>query len=171
MKNVIILALILTASGSAYAQVASGGSYTIVQSVIASGGGVSSDASGTAYRLEGTIGQPIAGQTSTNSPFTLKSGFFTAEAFDPTAAMVSISGRVEVSGGGVIRYLYNAKVNLADVNGNVRIVITNQMGYFQFDEVAAGEVYVITVLSKNHQFDAQVVNVNGELTDVNFIAP
>src|SRR4026209_2082968 len=51
----------------------SGGSFTITKSVIGGGGGQSA---GGTFILDGTIGQPIAGASSTGGAFTIISGFW-----------------------------------------------------------------------------------------------
>ena len=85
----------------------------------------------------------------------------------PTAAQVSVSGRVITSGGSGLR---NASVILTDANGNSRTVVTGSFGYFRFDAVPAGETYVVSVVSKRYQFAAQVVTINEELSELNFTA-
>jgi hypothetical protein len=62
---------VLVFSSNAIAQ--SGGTFTITKSVIAGGGGHST---GGTFTLDGTIGQAVAGTTSTGAPFTMISGFW-----------------------------------------------------------------------------------------------
>ena len=59
----------------------SGGSFTIQQSVIASGGGTSN---GGGFTVESTTGQSLAGGPISNEPFNLFSGFWTPASFAPT---------------------------------------------------------------------------------------
>lgn len=80
---------------------------------------------------------------------------------NPTAANVSVSGRV-FSGGS------RAIVTLTDSGGISRSVVANQLGYYRFDEVAVGQNYVISVSSKQRQFEPQLITVNDEMTEVNF---
>lgn len=80
---------------------------------------------------------------------------------NPSAATVSVSGRV-YSGGS------RATVNLSDSGGNVRSVRVSPLGYYRFDEVQAGQTYVISVTSKMHQYQSQVITVNEELNDLDF---
>ena len=77
----IIFAVFLAAQASA--QVASGGAFTLDQTVTAGGG---SDATGGTFKLEGTLGQPAAGTRSSVAPFAMQNGFWTAPPFVPTAA-------------------------------------------------------------------------------------
>jgi uncharacterized delta-60 repeat protein len=85
--------------------------------------------------------------------------------FGPTAASVSIRGRVLTAINGGIG-LSRALVLLTDGAGNVRIARTNTFGYFRFDEVEAGDTYVLTVSSKRYQYDPRVLFVTQELTDL-----
>jgi hypothetical protein len=88
------------------------------------------------------------------------------EAAAPTAANVSISGSVRVGNQG----LRNAQVLLTNSNGQTRLVTTGSFGYFRFDNVPAGETYVVTIVSKRYQFTPQVLIVNDAITDLNFFA-
>jgi CSLREA domain-containing protein len=90
-------------------------------------------------------------------------------ALAPTAANVSVSGRVVTANGSGIS---NAIVTLTDKHGNTLTKRTNTFGNFRFDEIPVGETYIISVDSKRFRFDpaSQVLTVSDELTDVNFIA-
>lgn len=83
----------------------------------------------------------------------------------PTAANVSVGGRVTVGKNGLSR----ARVTLTDMNGETRTVLTSSFGYFRFDEVTVGETYIIYVTHKRYIFAPQVVNIVEELTDLDFI--
>ncbi|MGI8641285.1 MAG: Ig-like domain repeat protein, partial [Pyrinomonadaceae bacterium] len=85
----------------------------------------------------------------------------------PTAASVEISGRVTTNSG---RGISNARVTITDQAGNSRLATTSAFGYFRFDEVQAGETYVISVKSKRYSFAPQVINVTENLTDLTFTA-
>lgn len=85
----------------------------------------------------------------------------------PTAAAVSISGRVMSSRG---RGVSNAIVISTDQSGVVQTARTNQFGYYRFNGILAGETYVLDVRHKRYIFSPQVVSVNDELTSLNFIA-
>lgn len=94
---------------------------------------------------------------------------YTLQVFGPTAANVSISGRISAFDGNGIR---NVIVTLTDSNGNTRTTRSSAFGYYQFDEVESGETYVISVVSKRFTFSqsSQILTVNDELTSVDFIA-
>lgn len=84
----------------------------------------------------------------------------------PTAASVSIGG-VVLTGDG--RGVTNAFVYLTDTEGNTRTTVTNPFGYYHFDRVEAGQSVLIKVVSKRYQFSPRLLNVNDDLTEVNFI--
>jgi hypothetical protein len=92
---------------------------------------------------------------------------FAIQIFAPTAASVSVSGKVLTpDGGGLI----NAMIMVTDAAGNTRIARTSSFGYYRFNDVAAGQTYIFTVVSKRYQFAPQVVNVMEDLTELNFTA-
>jgi len=83
----------------------------------------------------------------------------------PTAASVSIGGRVIVGKG---RGLLNATIYLTDASGTTRATRTSTFGYYRFDDVEAGQTVIVTVVSKRYQFAPQVVNVTEEITNLDF---
>lgn len=85
----------------------------------------------------------------------------------PTAASVSVGGRVMSANG---RGLANVTVTLTEQSGTVRTVRTTPLGYYRFDEVTAGEVYILYATSKFHEFTPRIVTVADELTDVGIVA-
>ena len=90
-------------------------------------------------------------------------GFVTI--FAPTAAGVSISGRVLTPNG---RGLTNARVTLTEATGQTRTTRTTSFGYYRFSDIEAGQTVVISVQSKRYRFSSQTLNVNEDLTDLNF---
>jgi CSLREA domain-containing protein len=95
---------------------------------------------------------------------TVDIGAFEVQAV-PTAASVSVSGRVLTSGG---RGLMNATVVMTDLNGNTRTARTGSFGYFRFNEVEAGQTYIFNVSSKRYSFAPQVITIMEDLTELNF---
>jgi len=87
-------------------------------------------------------------------------------ALGPSAAGVSISGRVIANGLG----LRNAQVSLTDGQGNVRQGRTSSFGYYEFDEVTAGETVILAVQSKQFQFAPRTVSVTDNIADLDFTA-
>ncbi len=87
--------------------------------------------------------------------------------FTVTAANVSVSGRVLTpKGNGVSR----ASVMMTDEAGNTVTARTNSFGFYRFDNVLAGQTYIMNVYAKNYQFDPQVVPVIESLSEINFYA-
>ncbi|MEZ5421629.1 MAG: hypothetical protein R2682_00870 [Pyrinomonadaceae bacterium] len=88
----------------------------------------------------------------------------------PTAATVSVSGRVFSTYG---RPVFNALVTLTDLFGNIRRARTNQFGYFYFDEVASAETYIVQVRSKTDFFSQQIITPVDSISDLDFhgVAP
>jgi len=87
----------------------------------------------------------------------------------PTAATATVSGRVVNSAG---RGIARAQITLTDTNGETHTALTNPFGYFRFDDVEAGQTYILIVRSKRYQFSnpTQVVFVSDEIADLNFFA-
>lgn len=85
----------------------------------------------------------------------------------PTAAAVSVSGRVLTANG---RAVYRAFVRAADQNGETRTARTNQFGYYRFNDIPAGETYTFSVDSKQYTFTPQVVNIQDNISNLNLIA-
>ncbi len=85
----------------------------------------------------------------------------------PTAASVTIGGRVFVGNG---RGLRNAFVYLTDQNGETRLAMTNPFGYYRFNDIAAGQTVIIRISSKRYQFAPQIVSVTEDIGELNFFA-
>ena len=87
----------------------------------------------------------------------------------PTAASVSVGGRVTTASG---RGISRAVITLTDSSGNSVSTVTNPFGYYRFDNVAAGETYLVRASGKRYQFiqSSQVVNVVEDASDINFTA-
>lgn len=87
-------------------------------------------------------------------------------ALAPTAADISISGRVitpqslETTG---------ALVTLTDLRGAARTVRTRKNGEFQFTAVAAGGTYILTVSSRHHTYAVQIVTAMENLSGLIFM--
>ena len=160
--NIITLTLLLTIGAAA--QVASGGNFTLNQSVIGSGG---QNSTGGTFSLDGTIGQAVAGTASSNSPYSVSSGFWSPQALAPTAASVSIFGRVLTADG---IGLFNARVSLTSADGTVRIIPTSSFGHFTFNDVQVGQTYILQVVSRRYEFAPQVVFISDDNYVIDFTA-
>lgn len=126
-----------------------GGTYDLSHNVIAGGGG--SNSAGGQFSIDGTIGQALAGTLSTGGSFNLRGGFWTAPPLNPTAALASITGRVNTSRGrGIIR---RVRITLTDTfTGLTRSTQTNGLGTYRFEELEVGHFYTIRAGSKNFVF-------------------
>jgi len=167
MKNKLTTAIFsilifLTANGVAQ----TGGNFAVTQSVIASGGG--QNTSGGGFSTDGTLGQPLAGESSAGGIFGLRGGFWTSDVA-PTAANVSVSGRVRTANGGGIR---NVIVILTGANGVIRTAQTGTFGYFKFENVEVGATYIISVSAKRYSFSQPTIirTIQEEIADLEFIA-
>ena len=143
-----------------------GGGFDLSHNVIAGGGERST---GGSFTLEGTIGQANAGNVSTDATLSLRSGFWEFGSFAPTAAGVSLGGRVMSANGYPIG---RARITLNNAGGMIRHSITNPFGYYRFEDVPAGDTYLISVGHKIYQFGepVRVVVANADDSDITFIA-
>jgi len=164
-KRFYLVGLIIfgLASGAA-AQ--SGGQFTIEKSVIA-GGGQSS--TGGQFSVGSTTGQTVAGQKTGNTAFSLHAGFWNPDQFVPTAAEVTVGGRITTVGGGGIR---NVRVTMTNAGGESRTVLSGTFGYFRFTDVVSGATYVFTVTAKRYEFGepSQVHTIVEDTDNINFVA-
>jgi len=92
---------------------------------------------------------------------------WTLATFSPTAASVTVGGRVLTSNG---RGVSKALVVLTAPNGETRYAVTNPFGYYRFAEVTVGESYVLAVRHKQHQFTPQILEIKEEIGGLDFIA-
>lgn len=168
MKNRILQTLLLALLSSHLANAQSGGTFEITQSVIAGGGAVSS---GGSFSLTGTIGQGAAGTRSTGTPpggslLAVRGGFWAADAFAPTAANVTLAGRVIIEGAGMKRIRITLQ-NLS--NGAIQTAIPSSFGYYQFENLEIG-VYLVTAASRSFQFSPPsfTLDLTDNVSDANF---
>lgn len=96
---------------------------------------------------------------------TFDAGFATR----PTAANVSIEGRVYTRSGRSIR---NALVRLTTEDGTVRSVRTGTFGFYRIEGVPAGNTAILDVTAPRYTFDtaAFVVSVTDNVVEANFVA-
>jgi len=97
------------------------------------------------------------------------SPFAIAAPLPPSAANVSISGRVTTPNGKGVR---NAILTLSDPNGTIRRVQTGSFGYYSFDDVPGGESYVLTIHTKRFTFanPSRIVFAADDVSDADFVA-
>lgn len=167
MKTIIITALFTLLFLAASTKAQSGGTFIIEQSVIASGGGQQSN--GGTFSLDGTTGQSLAGNALSGSSYTVTSGFWNFSPLSPTAADVSVGGRVSTADGRGIR---NVHIILTAPNGETRSLLTTPFGYYRFNNLAVGDTYIITVSAKRFTFSQPIIAVSvfQEINDLDFIS-
>ncbi len=144
----------------------SGGNFTITQSVVAGGG---QGSAGGAFTLDGTVGQAVAGNAVSGPPFAVTSGFWNSTPLAPTAATVSVNGQVRTVNGAGIR---NALITLTALDGSTQIARSGSFGYYRFNEVLAGETYIVSISSKRFRFATPtiVIAVLDEIAGLDFVA-
>ena len=121
--------------------------YDLSHNVVAGGGDVSADA---VFRIEGTAGQTVAGNVSGSALYNLHSGFWSPPGLAPTAAAVAVTGRVNSLQGTIGR---RVKILLTDLaTGTIRTAQANPFGYYRFENVGVGRIYLLRAESKSFQF-------------------
>jgi hypothetical protein len=85
----------------------------------------------------------------------------------PTAALASVSGQVLNS---ERQGIPNAIVSFSNSDGETFSGRTNQFGFFKVAGLPAGESYIANVRAKGYSFISQVVTVEDDIVDLNFIA-
>ncbi len=84
----------------------------------------------------------------------------------PTAAAVTISGRVITHEGDGIR---GARVSLTDMYGVSRTAVTNAFGYYTFTNVQSGANYLMGASARRYLFGTRVLNLSDSLGEINFV--
>jgi Carboxypeptidase regulatory-like domain/Subtilase family len=87
----------------------------------------------------------------------------------PTAAMVTVGGRVLTADG---RGIKGATISLTGGSGEVRQAVSGSSGYYSFADVPAGQTFVLTVTAKRYSFSqsTQVHTIHDETADIDFVA-
>jgi hypothetical protein len=83
------------------------------------------------------------------------------------SAGASISGRILTPDGLGLR---NAVVRMTKQNGETLTMRSSSFGYYHFDNIEVGETIIMSVISKRFQFASQIVSVQEELNELDFIA-
>lgn len=112
--------------------------------------------------LESVLGQPLVGITS-NGPISVSGGIIVPQLV-PTAAQVSVSGRVLGPGGTFA--VRNAVVSIVDLDGIERIAVTGTFGFFKFTGISAGRSYVLSVQSRRYQYASTIIDVSDTVTGI-----
>ena len=143
----------------------SGGPYDLSLNTMA-GGGTSSAGP---VMIDSTVGQPAAGVISNNGATSVRGGFWAFHSLVPTAAGVAVGGRVQTATG---RGIVGAHVTIFSAAGQSGTAITSSFGFYRFENVTSGSVYLVSVSSKQHTFEepTRTILVVDELTDIDFVA-
>jgi hypothetical protein len=101
------------------------------------------------------------------------SNLFAAQANDQGAVYVFVprvfvGGRILAADG--ISGVANAIVQMTSGSGATRTTLSSSLGYYSFEEVEADQTVTISVSSKRYQFTPRMVQVTGNLTDVDLVA-
>ncbi len=81
------------------------------------------------------------------------------------APVVEIGGRVFNSSGAGLR---NATVILSGPNDLRRSVPTSSMGFYNFSDVESGQIYTVSVASRQYRFEPITVQVDNAISNLNF---
>jgi hypothetical protein len=132
------------------------------------GGGGAKSGTVATLQVEGTVGQSAPGLWTSSGLYQLEGGFWFDQTVQPTTPKASIAGRITDSNG---RGVYRAFIALIDVStGEIKRASTSAFGYFRFDQVETGRVYVIEPASKRYTFDplSATLTLLDNVTDLNF---
>lgn len=164
-KFLIFIALLFLFAAGVFGQ--NGGIYEITEAVVASGGGQNS--AGGVFSLDSTTGQSLAGNALNHAPFAVTSGFWNFTALAPSAASVTLGGRVRTASGSGIR---NVWVLLTSPSGETRSTFTGTFGSYRFEGVLVGGTYIVSVTSKKYTFNQPSIvrSVLEEISDLDFVA-
>lgn len=91
------------------------------------------------------------------------SATFVQQVLGPTAANVTVSGRIMSEDG---RAVYGARIVVTDSSGQSRLALTNPFGYYRFDAMPSGATYTFTVSAKGYQTQQIVRSITDEVNDL-----
>jgi len=78
----------------------------------------------------------------------------------PTAALAAIRGTVSANGRGVPY----TKVTLVNTNtGEALTVMTNNLGYYRFEDLTVGDFYTLDVIHKRYQFEQRSFTLDDDI--------
>ena len=160
------LGIACSTSGNGYRPVTSGTEQVLVKLVFQVIGTANSPTGTTALTLSTAPGElRFENRNGVLIPTTTSNGTFTVTG--ATAASITVSGRVLTANG---RGLRGAQVRLTTADGTTRTVMSSALGYYRFADVPAGQTATVQIISKRYGFEPRIVNLSGDVTDVNFIA-
>jgi len=118
-----------------------------------------------------TPGETRAGQVVvTMAPGAAMTCTFTNSQLQPTAAPAAVTGQIVSSTGSGLK---GVTVTLTDIStGDVKSVMTNNFGYYNFSDLATEDFYRITVTSRRYTFSttSRTFTLTEDLAGVDFIA-
>jgi hypothetical protein len=96
-------------------------------------------------------------------------GILTVSGAPPTAASVTVAGRVTNNQG---RGIGNVQITLTDSQGNRRTTQTTSFGYYRFNDIGAGETVTLTARSKRYEFNQSSIvrTMNESVSDADFVS-
>jgi hypothetical protein len=84
-----------------------------------------------------------------------------------TVSFVTVGGRITDTTG---RAIGGERVYILDTGGIRRFAYSNPFGYYFFDSVATGQTYTLGVKSKRYGYTEVMVQVSGNLNNIDFVA-
>lgn len=120
---------------------------------------------GVAIQLDGKIVAAGSAETLSDTDFAMAR----YNAAVPTAAGIGLSGRVTTADGhGIAR----ATISLTSASGESRVTQTGSLGYFSFNDLSAGETYIVTAQAGRYAFrrPSIIINLTDEFAEANFVA-
>lgn len=91
-------------------------------------------------------------------------GFLTGvahvEALPPTSASLALGGRVIDGNGFGVK---GATVTVIGPEGNILTAVTSPFGYYRFEELPAGQIYLVNASAKGFQFEPRTVALMDEV--------
>lgn len=117
------------------------------------------DNSGNYLQIPVTTGNP--GDNNHNYDF----GFVLA----PSAAPVSVTGRITTANGNGIR---NVRVMLTEEDGTMHYAITGSFGYFVFENIESGQGVVVSVSAKRYTFaqPSRFISLEDNISDADWVS-
>lgn len=162
MKSANIASLLLILAVSIFpVEAQSGNGFEITESVFASSS--SNTVAAVNFSVDGIVGQHLSGDDLSGSQFSLTSGFWTFTSLVPTAAGVSVDGRVLQSVGYGVS---GATISLRGLDGQAYYARSNQFGYFRISDVPAGQTYIVSVSKKGMVFEPRSISILDNVGDL-----
>jgi len=168
MKTKIYSIALLVLLGAVSITAQAGGTYDLSHHVVSGGGEMQS--AGGSFKLDGTASVrrlPERPAQAVNTACTAVSGF---DRRSRRPARATVAGRVNNTRGGIVR---RVRVILTDTStGAVKSAQTNSFGYFRFEDVEIGHIYIVRAESKNFTFtpEMHVFTLFDERGDLDFTA-